>query len=87
MTLLLHRYRPFTVAALASLARADAIERRCAGYAADLIWKVAQTLAGGDFPLETPGEYALRLEGRGAPRDERTGREILKDLMAKLEGE
>lgn len=87
MTLLLHRYRPFTVAALASLARADAVERRCAGYVADLIWKIAQTLAGRNFSLETPGEYALRLEGRGARPDERTGREILSDLMAKLEGE
>lgn len=44
-------------------------------------------LYGKDFRVQTPSEYAALLEGKPiAVEDERTGAQILEDLIGKLEG-
>ena len=81
MTWLLHRYRPFTVASLAALAREELARRQVAAYAADLLWLIAGRLSRGGFDLPAPSRFAFagtrgEPPGRGEPpaRDEPPGR-------------
>ena len=86
MTWLLHRYRPFTVAALVDLAKQDIAQRRFAAYAADMAWLVAGRLSRGRFELKAPRQSAAELDNgnRQERQDTRTARQILSDLKAKL---
>ena len=86
MTWLLHRYRPFTVAALIDLAKQDIAQRRFAAYAADMVWLVAGRLSRGRFEIKAPSQYAAELDDGNRPerRDSRTARQILGDLKERL---
>ena len=88
MTWLLHRYRPFTIAALADLAKQDIADRRFAAYAADMSWLIASRLSRGRLELEPPSRIALEGDPLRctAREDKRSGRQILSDLKAKLLG-
>ena len=87
MTHLLHRYRPFTVAALIALAKQDAADRRFAAYAADMAWLIVGRLSRGRLELDPPSRFAMENDpGAGARRDTRSGRQIIGDLKAKLLG-
>ena len=87
MTWLLHRYRPFKIAALADLAKQDIADRRFAAYAADMGWLIASWLSRGRLELEPPSRMMAQGEpGAAAREDKRSGRQILSDLKAKLLG-
>ena len=87
MTLLLHRYRPFTVAALTALARQDAADRRFTAYAADMAGLIAKCLSRGKLELDPPSRVmAANDPAARAREDTRTGRQIITDLKAKLLG-
>ena len=82
---MLHRYRPFTVAALADLAHHDIRERRKAMYSADMVWLIVGRLSHGRFELQAPSQFALEVDGvRSADKDTCTGKQIIDELHAKL---
>ena len=85
MTQLLHRYKPFTIAALTALAKQDIADRRFAAYTADMMWLIARRLTRGRFDLQTPSRFAFEAEERArGKKDMRTGKQIVDDLIKQL---
>lgn len=79
----MYRYGPPpTLGALCAVIEQDMMQRVWRDYTANAVWSIARTMYK-EYPMPSFTEF---IEQGSKPRDERTGQQIIDDLIKKLQG-